>query len=153
MAQESCAYASGATRLLYVIATDCAVRLALRAGLRLAPSLSTTLLYRAKAAARNVIHFVRAAAAWVDERGEDGDGVVFDPVFFQPAFEAYATVAYRPLPTNQVPSATRIWCVFKQRYEPARQRLQQLERLGYRETDHRTFRLVEVFALERLPGR
>jgi hypothetical protein len=63
MAAESCAYASGATRLLYVIATDCAVRLALRAGLRLAPSLSTTLLYRAKAAARNVIHFVRAATA------------------------------------------------------------------------------------------
>ena len=42
MTAESCAYASGATRLLYVIATDCAVRLALRAGLRLAPSLSTT---------------------------------------------------------------------------------------------------------------
>ena len=63
MAAESCAYSSGATRLLYVIATDCAVRLALRAGLRLAPSLSTTLLYRAKAAARNVIHFVRAATA------------------------------------------------------------------------------------------
>ena len=63
MTAESCAYSHGATRLLYVIATDCAVRLALRAGLRLAPSLATTLLYRAKAAARNVIHFVRAATA------------------------------------------------------------------------------------------
>ena len=63
MTQESCAYSSRATQLLYVILTDCAIRLVLRAGLRVAPSLSTTLLYRAKAAARNVIHFVRAATA------------------------------------------------------------------------------------------
>lgn len=60
--KETCAH-SHATNILYVLLTDCALRLVLRAGLRLAPSLATSALYRAKAAGRGLIHALRAATA------------------------------------------------------------------------------------------
>ena len=61
--KAGCSQTAHATGILYLILTDCALRLVLRAGLRVAPSLSSSLLYRAKTAGRSLIHAARAATA------------------------------------------------------------------------------------------
>ncbi len=94
-------------------------------------------------------HNYRAAAAFVAESDTAQDEVLFEPAFFQAAFDHYHPREIPMRPPGTPPTASRVWCVIKTRWPQGQQMLRWLQGQRYRVTESKTFRLIEVHLLER----
>jgi hypothetical protein len=94
-------------------------------------------------------HNFRGAAARMEAQARPGDAILFEPIYFKPAFDCYYDLDYTDLAPGGRVESPRVWCVFKARWEPADQVRRWLEKQGFRVVSSESVRLLDVVLFER----